>query len=168
LSPTIVHFIHGLEGNPQGTKARVLAAHFDAQTPAMDTRDFEGCVALHAERIAARRPDVVVGSSFGGAVATALVQRGQWSGPTLLLAPASVARGLPLELPAAGPIWIVHGTRDEVVPLAHSRHLAAANEARGVRLIEVDDDHSLHSSTAGGALVEWVEDLGRSAVRGAD
>jgi hypothetical protein len=29
-----------------------------------------------------------------------------------------------------------------------------------VRLIEVDDDHSLSASVASGALVEWVRELG--------
>jgi len=33
-------------------------------------------------------PDVVVGSSWGGAVALACIQTGVWYGPTLLLAPA--------------------------------------------------------------------------------
>jgi len=33
-------------------------------------------------------PDVVVGSSFGGAVALLLVLAGEWKGPTVLLAPA--------------------------------------------------------------------------------
>ena len=34
------------------------------------------------------RPDVMVGSSFGGAVVLELIQRGIWSGPALLLCPA--------------------------------------------------------------------------------
>jgi hypothetical protein len=34
---TRVQFIHGLEGSPQGTKARVLSQHFETLTPAMDT-----------------------------------------------------------------------------------------------------------------------------------
>ena len=45
---TRVQFIHGLEGSPQGAKARFLAEHFEAITPAMDTSDFAACVALHA------------------------------------------------------------------------------------------------------------------------
>ena len=84
-----VQFIHGLEGSPQGSKARVLAEHFDAITPAMDTKDFAGCVATQAEVIGSFRPDVLVGSSFGGAVAVALLMRGDWRGPTLLLAQAA-------------------------------------------------------------------------------
>ena len=158
-----VHFIHGLEGSPSGSKARLLAHHFDATTPAMDTSDFEGCVALHAELLAgAGRPDVLAGSSFGGAVAVALLQRGHWVGPTLLLAQAALFYGLPAALPAGAPIWIVHGARDDVVPPEHSRRLAAAGDPAHVRLIEVDDDHSLHASVENGALVEWVRGLAAS------
>lgn len=156
---TVVHFIHGLEGSPQGNKARLLQHHFDAETPAMDTSDFEGCVAVHAARLGVRRPDVLVGSSFGGAVAVALIQRGHWLGPTLLLAQAAVLRGLPLTLPTAAAVWIVHGSRDTIVPPQDSQRLAAANRSRDVRLIEVDDDHSLHTSTSNGALLDWIRGL---------
>ena len=47
-----VQFIHGLEGSPQGTKARLLSRHFDTLTPAMDTSDFEACVAVQADALA--------------------------------------------------------------------------------------------------------------------
>ena len=80
-----VQFIHGLEGSPQGSKARLFAEHFEALTPAMDTGDFESCVETQRAALESFRPDVLVGSSFGGAVAVALLQRGLWSGPTLLL-----------------------------------------------------------------------------------
>eukprot|EP01083_Nonionella_stella_P004395 12700_1 len=49
---------------------------------------FGPCVRLQSRIIEEFRPDVVVGSSFGGAVAAECVQQGFWSGPTLLLAPA--------------------------------------------------------------------------------
>lgn len=42
------------------------------------------------------------------------------------------------------PTRIVHGTRDDVVPIEGSRRYAAAR--RHVRLVEVDDDHGLLSS----------------------
>ena len=54
----------------------LLAEAFDTRTPAMDTADFEACVGLHADSIQQFRPHVLVGSSFGGAVAVALLQRG--------------------------------------------------------------------------------------------
>ena len=158
-----VHFIHGLEGSPNGSKARLLARHFDAVTPAMDTSDFEGCVAQHAALLGnGEGPDVLAGSSFGGAVAVALLQRGHWSGPTLLLAQAGLLYGLPAELPPGVPVWIAHGTGDDLVPPEHSRRLAAAGDPAHVRLIEVDDDHSLHASAEDGSLVEWVRALARS------
>ena len=159
-----VHFIHGLEGSPSGSKARLLARHFEAVTPAMDTSDFEGCVAQHAALLAAgRAPDVLAGSSFGGAVAVALLQRGHWSGPTLLLAQAALLHGLPAELPPGVPVWIAHGSGDDLVPPSHSRRLAAAGDPAHVRLIEVDDDHSLHASVEDGSLGDWVRGL--AAVR---
>ena len=158
-----VHFVHGLEGSPSGSKARLLARHFEASTPAMDTSDFEGCVAQHAALLSeGGGPDVLAGSSFGGAVAVALLQRGHWAGPTLLLAQAALLYGLPAELPPGVPVWIVHGSGDDLVPPEHSRRLAAAGDPGHVRLIEVDDDHSLHASVENGALVGWVHGLAAS------
>lgn len=161
-----VQFIHGLEGSPQGTKARLLDEQFEATTPAMDTRDFEGCVSLHAEVANEFRPDVLVGSSFGGAVAVALLQRALWRGPTLLLAQAARPQGLELWLPEDVTVWIVHGTRDELVPIDDSRVLARTGSPERVRLLEVDDDHPLHHSVQNGELLRWVRELatgGRAA-----
>lgn len=42
------------------------------------------------------------------------------------------------------PTLILHGTGDEVVPIGHARSFAAGK--RHVRLIELDDDHSLIAS----------------------
>ncbi len=154
-----VQFIHGLEGSPQGTKARLLARHFKARTPAMQTGDFDACFRVQSECLESFGPDLLVGSSFGGAVAVALLQAGVWSGPTLLLAQAAERLGLAPSLPAGVPIWIVHGLRDDVVDPADSRRLAAAGDPEWVRLIEVDDDHPLSASVESGALVSWVREL---------
>ena len=154
-----VQFIHGLEGSPQGAKAQLFAEHFTALTPAMDTRDFEACVALHAATIASFKPDVLVGSSFGGAVAVALLQRRVWLGPTLLLAQAAQHFRLAAELPEGVHVWLVHGQGDDVVDIADSRALARSGTPDLVRLIEVDDDHSLHRLVESGRLAEVVCEL---------
>lgn len=154
-----VQFAHGLESSAQGTKARLLAEHFDARTPAMDTRDFEACVALHADTARSFRPHVLVGSSFGGAVAVALLQRALWRGPTLLLAQAALSQGLPVALPPSVPVWLVHGSQDELVDPEDSRRLVAAGESGCVRLLEVDDDHRLTELVASGRLIELVRAL---------
>jgi predicted esterase len=160
-----IQFIHGLEGSPQGAKARLLARHFDTLTPAMDTSDFEACVALHADALTTFRPDVLVGSSFGAAVAVALLQRGLWRGATLLLAQAALRRGARADLPPGVPIWLVHGLRDELIDIEDSRRLAAAGAPDRVVLHEVDDDHPLHETVASGRLVELVRELAMSASR---
>ena len=154
-----VQFIHGLEGSPQGAKAQLFAEHFTALTPAMNTHDFEGCVASHAATIGSFQPDVLVGSSFGGAVAVAILQRGVWRGPTLLLAQAAQHFGLAPQLPEGVHVWLVHGQRDDVVDIEDSRALARSGTPDRVRLIEVDDDHSLHGMVESGQLADVVREL---------
>lgn len=154
-----VLFIHGQEGSPQGSKARALAAAFDARTPAMDTKDFEACVAQQAEAVRRFEPDVVVGSSYGAAVAVALLQREQWDGPTLLLAEAAQRLGLRGRLPRGARVWLVHATGDDVVPVEDARKLARSGTPGLVRLVEVEDDHALHDFVASGRLVSMVEEL---------
>jgi len=160
-----VQFIHGLEGSPTGAKAQLLAAHFTALTPAMDTHDFPACVELQARTLVSFCPDVLVGSSFGGAIAVALLQRGDWHGPTLLLAQAARHYGLPVRLPEGVHVWLVHGQRDDLVDIEDSRALARTGTPEMVRLIEVDDDHSLSGTVASGRLVEIVRELAAGAIR---
>jgi hypothetical protein len=151
-----VLFIHGLESNPQGTKARFLASRFEALTPAMDTSDFAGCVAAQAAAIEQFSPHVVVGSSFGGGVAVSLLAQRLWRGPTVLLAPATTLLGLAPVLPDGVAVTIVHGVHDAIVPLADSRALAASGTPALVRLLEVDDEHRLQGLVDSGRLAELV------------
>jgi len=160
---TRVQFIHGLEGSPQGTKALFLAKHFDTRTPAMDTGDFAGCIALHARIIDEFAPEVLVGSSFGGAVAVALLAKGLWRGPTLLLAPAQRHFGVAESLAPRVPVIIAHGTRDDVVDIEGSRGLARSSSAEWAELLEVDDDHRLESLVTSGRLAELVREVARRA-----
>ena len=122
----------------------------------MNTKDFASCVAVHETELASFRPDVLVGSSFGGAVAVELLHRGAWTGPTVLLAQAAFRMGSRRGLPDNRVVWIVHGTQDEVVDIEDSRRLARTGTPSLVRLVEVDDDHSLHAMVADGRLVDLV------------
>jgi pimeloyl-ACP methyl ester carboxylesterase len=160
-----IQFAHGLEGSPQGAKARLFAAHFEARTPAMDTSDFDACVSLHAEVLRDFTPDVLVGSSFGGAVAVELLRRGVWRGPTLLLAQAALKRDPTARLPSGVPVWLVHGRDDALIDIADSRALATSGDSESVRLVEVDDDHALHASVRSGRLLDIVRELLENTTR---
>lgn len=162
--PLSVQFVHGLESSPSGDKARYFSIHFDAVTPAMDTSDFEGSVRVQAEQLLRHPPDVLVGSSFGGAVALALVVRGLHRGPTLLLASAHRHFGVDEKIPLGVPVLIVHGTRDTVVDIAGSRALSQTGTRGLVRLVEVDDEHRLSTLAQTDALANLV----RSAFHYAD
>ena len=158
-----VHFIHGLEGSPSGAKARFFAKHFDAYTPAMDTRDFAAAVETQARALADAGADVVVGSSFGGAIAVELLHRGVWTGPTLLLAQAAFKLGGARTLPDGVPVLLVHGVRDEVVPIGDSRTLARTGTPALVQLVEVDDDHRLQTLVDSGRLADLVREVAAHA-----
>src|SRR4029453_6916478 len=110
-----VQFIHGLESSPQGAKAQHLARHFTALTPAMDTHDFTASVAVQTAMLREFDPHVLVGSSYGGAIAVELLQRGVWRGPTLLLAQAALRRGQPAALPAGVTVWLLPRPRAALI-----------------------------------------------------
>jgi ribA/ribD-fused uncharacterized protein len=153
-----VQFIHGLESNPHGTKTRFLASRFEALAPAMDTHDLEGAIATQAAALASFQPAVVVGSSFGGAIAVALIGRGLWRGPTVLLAPAAERLGLPNRLPGDVTVTVAHGVDDDIVPLAHSHALIEGCAPARVRLLEVADGHRLQTLVDSGELATLVRD----------
>lgn len=184
-----VLFLHGLESGPQGQKARYLAERFEARTPDMQTAVdvaaratlepaarraaevelFRRSVALQRAEVASFRPDVLVGSSFGGAVAVALLREGAWRGPTLLLAQAALlatrrAGVLGPEdrvaLPPDVPVLLVHGTKDDVVPVGDSRALASTSPR--ATLVEVDDGHRLETLCADERLADLVRQAARA------
>lgn len=157
-----VQFVHGLEGSPQGVKARFLAERFETCTPPMDTSDFQRCVAQQRAALEQFQPEVLVGSSFGGGVVLKLLQEGVWVGPTLLLAQAAVKMRLRPELPEGVPVLLVHGLRDEVVPIEHSRQLARSGSPRLVELVETDDTHGLGQLVREGELERLVRRVHRA------
>ncbi len=133
------------------------------RVPAAEERIFEALrtpLDQAREALATQGPfDVAVGSSFGGALLMELIHRGHWSGPSLLLAQAGRAL-LPADrwLPLEGPALLVHGTADEVVPIAGSRELFSRAGTRA-QLWEVHDGHPLAEFTSAGGLTRAVRAL---------
>ena len=145
---TTVIFSHGKESGPWGTKIRAMAKLAKELGCAADSIDYRG-IADPGERVAklvreARGIDdalVLVGSSMGGHVATAAAEILGAAG-LFVLAPAYYMPGYEeLTPPAPGmPFCIVHGWRDDVVPVENSIRYAGACRAE---LHIVDGDHRL-------------------------
>ncbi len=113
---------------------------------------------------AASPPQLVVGSSFGGAVVVEMIRRGAISCPVILLAPAAqlVAdmcnSGDAFCAPAyAGrQVLIIHGAQDTVVPVEQSRALAKGLQCT---LVEVEDGHELYKTWKVEAIKQWVKQV---------
>jgi len=86
-------------------------------------------------------PVIVVGSSFGGLTACLLRETEKVSG-YVLCAPALHREEAVDAIPHSN-TRIVHGTQDEVVPVAASREFAAQHQ---VELTETTDGHRLAGS----------------------
>ncbi len=143
---------HGLEGSPQGTKAQ----HLRSLGLPMRCPDLRG-VPLQGrydtiERITRDGGVLLVGSSYGGLVAALLAQHHpERFRAVVLCAPALAWREPPnldpraLVAPPGLPVTILHGLRDDVVPIGHSRAYRDRS-GPGVTLVELDDGHALRGS----------------------
>lgn len=141
-------FSHGQDSGPWGTKIRAMADQARAADWAVESLDYQGTGALdRVEKLVAYcesqdAPQVLVGSSMGGYVATAAAARIGARG-LFLLAPALYLPGfeefMPATLPAC-PTLIVHGWRDDVVPYAGSIRYG---EETGASVMLLDGDHRL-------------------------
>lgn len=139
-------------------------ASFSRVKVAATRRVFERSLAVQRQALAEGAVDVVVGSSFGGAVTLALLVEGRWEGPTVLLCPAHQNLARRMRRPAtpglatlpearARRVVVVHGTRDETVSVEDSRRLVEGSQAR---LVLVDDDHRLSATATAEGLSAWV------------
>jgi pimeloyl-ACP methyl ester carboxylesterase len=140
-------FIHGSGGDKNQTyKAQILRRLF----PGIVTPDFDGDL---SERMAQLRAILgnetgwtLIGSSLGGLMAALFATQAPGQVRKLvLLAPALTFPEFAGNLPApiAVPTIVVHGTRDELLPLETGRTLAEKVFSNMTYLV-VDDDHRLH------------------------
>ena len=127
-------------------------------------RSFDRCVEIQAAAVQRVEPDILIGSSWGGAVAAELLISGVWSGPTILLAPAlrkvaeRAQRTDPSEalgqLEREQAILVFHDPSDDVVPHADSVELG---RGECVELRSVDaGGHRLIALLERGELAEAI------------
>lgn len=163
-SQNLVCFAHGKESGPWGTKITHLAAvarrhGYDVMSPDYShTHDPRARIA-QLLTLAPRADNLVlVGSSMGGYVSamacTALKPRA-----LLLMAPALYFAGYdeePADIPAL--CCVVHGWRDDIVPVERSLRFAQKNRSA---LHLLDSDHMLNDQLP--ALELLFSDLLQSA-----
>jgi pimeloyl-ACP methyl ester carboxylesterase len=91
----------------------------------------------------------IIGSSFGGLMGTVYTCTNRMRVRKLILLAPALLRdpfGSHLDLqPVPVPTIVIHGTRDEVVPLEPAREVAQALFTDLTYLV-VDDDHRLHKT----------------------
>ena len=132
-------FLHGWQSVPGGVKPTFLAQHgHEVVNPKLPDEDFNQAVGIAQAEFDRHQPDVVVGSSRGGAVAMN-VKSG--TARLVLLCPAWKKWGTAKTV-KPGTV-ILHSRADDVVPFAHSEELVGNSGLPASALIEVGNDHRL-------------------------
>lgn len=145
----LVCFSHGKDSGPWGAKISAMADLARDRGLEVDSIDYRGMNdpsartdKLVASCEALSRPLVLVGSSMGGHVAAAASARLSDVRGLFLIAPAFYVPGYEhlTPEPRAARITIVHGWRDDVVPVENSIRYAREH---GATLHIVDGDHRM-------------------------
>jgi alpha-beta hydrolase superfamily lysophospholipase len=132
-------FLHGWQSVPGGVKPSYLAQHgHEVINPKLPDEDFAQAVRIAQEEFDKHRPQAVVGSSRGGAVAMTI---SSGDARLALLCPAWKKYGR-AKIVKAGTV-ILHSRADDVVPFADSEELVRNSGLPASALVEGGDDHRL-------------------------
>ena len=139
-------FIHGLESNNQGTKA----IYFREKFPGMLTPNFHGPLGERMARLreilSGQNEILLVGSSFGGLMASIFAMENEPNvSKVILLAPAINLMEFTSyrQRKIVMPVHITHGREDEVIPISDVEEVAK-QVFSNLTFNTVDDDHYLH------------------------
>ena len=142
-------YLHGRMSSPNSYKSQVLEdAGHEVFAPALRSTDWEQSVNAANNMIADVEPDLVIGSSRGGAVAMAT----NTMVPMILICPAW-SKYCPWGA-ARGSTVIIHAKSDRIVTMSDSELLS---KVFGCELIEVGEDHLMNDDKAIDALLNLVE-----------
>ncbi len=148
-------FLHGWNSVPGGVKPTFLQkAGHEVANPALDDDDFDKAVQTAQWEFDKQCPDILVGSSRGGAVAMN-ISSGET--PLVLLCPAWKNWGTANSLPPN--TFILHSRADEVIPFADSEELVQNSGLPSASLIEVGHDHRLADQESLQAMLNCCEQL---------
>ena len=143
-------FLHGYESSGQGFKGEFLRTQFPSiHTPTL-TGEIDSRLAQVDSIFTQQDSWVLIGSSFGGLMATLLAMKHpQKVSRLILMAPALIPpffTVLDESVHVACSTTIIHGIDDEVVAFDQVKPIAE-NLFTDLRYIAVADDHRLHRTT---------------------
>src|SRR5271169_5981218 len=131
--------LHGWQSVPGGVKPTFLARHGHVViNPKLPDDDFEEAVRIAQAEFDKHQPQVVVGSSRGGAVAMNI---NVGDARLVLLCPAWKKWGAATTVKPS--TVILHSRADDVIPFADSEELVRNSGLPASALIEVGTDHWL-------------------------
>jgi hypothetical protein len=132
-------FLHGWQSVPGGVKPTFLKDHgHEVINPKLPDDDFDEAVRIAQAEFDRHQPEVVVGSSRGGAVAMNI---DSGDARLVLLCPAWKNYGTATTVKPEA--VILHSRSDDVVPFADSEELVRNSELPAWTLFEVGSDHRL-------------------------
>ncbi|MCM2371443.1 alpha/beta fold hydrolase [Aporhodopirellula aestuarii] len=151
-------FLHGWTSVPGGRKPAYLAtAGHEVINPAIPDDDFAESVRIAEAAWATHHPDVIVGSSRGGAVA---INMNSGRTPLVLLCPAWKKWGTVNTVKPN--TTILHSKRDDVIPFEDSVDLIANSGMPPSALVEVGTDHRLADPEPLNKMLEACLDFQRT------
>jgi alpha-beta hydrolase superfamily lysophospholipase len=145
--------LHGWQSTPGGLKPTYLKSHgHEVLNPHIPDDDFNAAVHIAQAEFDQRQPDVVVGSSRGGAVAMDIDSGNM---PLVLLCPAWKRWGTARTVKSN--TTILHSRKDETVPFADSRELLRNSRLPESDLIVMGTEHRLADEKSLKAMLRVVE-----------
>ncbi len=143
-------FLHGWQSTPGGLKPTYLKDHGHAVlNPALAD---DAAVAIAQQEFDQGNPEVVVGSSRGGAVAMNI---NAGDTPLILFCPAWKRWGTATTVKPG--TTILHSRHDETIPFADSEELVRNSGLPASALIEVGTDHRLANPEALEAMLATIK-----------
>ena len=151
-----IMFLHGWHSVVGGVKPTYLAnAGHEVSNPKLDDDDFSVALQVAQTTFDTHCPDVIVGSSRGGAIAMNIMSG---ETPLVLLCPAWKRWGTAKSTKKR--TAILHSRADDVIPFENSEELLLNSGLGTGALIETGSDHRLADPTSLAVMLWLCEVLG--------